>query len=69
MAKNSTHISCTSFFAHNEKDLPSGLVGMKDKAESGYLPGESAIQNILNFSKALRMEKSKDVGVVEFVLN
>lgn len=69
MAKNSTHISCTSFLPPNEKDLPTGQAGMKEKAEPGYVPGEAVIQNILNFSKALRMKRSQAIGIVEFVLN
>jgi hypothetical protein len=69
MAKNSTHISCASFLAHNEKDLPAGQAGRKEKAEPGLAPCEAVIQNILNFSKALRVKKSHGVGIVEFVLN
>ncbi|MBI4945641.1 MAG: hypothetical protein HY840_04480 [Bacteroidetes bacterium] len=62
MAKNSTHISCASFFPFNEKYL-------KGKTESCDMPGEAVIQNILRFSKALRVKKSRGVGLVEFVLN
>ena len=62
MAKNSTHISCAPFLSPNEKD-------MKGKAETGDAPGEAVIQNILNFSKALRAKRSRRIGIVEFVLN
>jgi hypothetical protein len=62
MAKNSTHISCTSFDSHKEKN-------MKEKSEQGEVPSSSVIQNILNFSKVLRVKKSHEVGIVEFMLN
>ena len=68
MAKNSTHISNAFLFSHNE-DLITGQACMKGKTEPSYVPGEAAIHNILHYSKALRMKKSKEVGVVEFVLN
>ena len=42
---------------------------MKEKAEPGYIPGEAVIQNILNFSKVLRMKRSPAIGIIEFILN
>lgn len=62
MAKNSTHTSYASFVPHTEKD-------MRQKTESGSNLSEAVIQNILNFSKALRVKNSREVGIIEFVLN
>ena len=61
MQKNSTLFSHASFIPHDEKD-------MKENS-SQELPGDAVIQNILNFSKALKIEKSCQVGLIEIVLN
>ena len=61
MQKNSTHFSNASFIPHEKKD-------MKEHS-SQELPGDAVIQNILNFSKALRIKKSAAIGAIELVLN
>jgi hypothetical protein len=61
MAKNSTLFTNEpSFISENPKKLKEPLPGS---------PSDWVIQNILNYSKALRVEKSKSVGFVATVLN
>lgn len=66
MEKNSTLFSFTSS-ANHKKDLSGNHPNIS--GDSAVLPGSHVIQNILNYSKALRIEKSKAVGSVEVVLN
>ena len=61
MSKNSTkkHIS-----------LNTEMIEKIDRLnEFPYEPGNNAINNILNYSKALSIRKSKSVGYFEVVLN
>ena len=62
MAKNFTLYSSESFISNNPKKL-------KEIVSGSDSPGETVIQNILNFSKALKIEKSQMVGLVEMILN
>ena len=64
MQKNSTHFSNASVIPHDEKD-------MKEISSQEYdsYPGDAVINNILNFSKALKIERSRDAGLIEMVLN
>ena len=61
MAKTSTHFSIASFVSQDKKNL-------KEDSLREY-PSEAVIKNILNFSKALKIEKSRHTGFVEIVLN
>jgi len=61
MAKNSTLFSNVSFIPHDEKD-------MKENSSQEF-PSDAVINNILSFSKALKIEKSREVGLIEVVLN
>ena len=61
MAKNSTLFSNEpSFISENPEKL---------KEQISESPSDQVIQNILNFSKALKVHKSSTAGVVEIVLN
>lgn len=62
MAKNSTLFSNTPFISDTKKKL-------KEDALNCESPSDAVIQNILNFSKALKIERSKSIGFVETVLN
>ncbi|TAL59397.1 MAG: hypothetical protein EPN85_09370 [Bacteroidetes bacterium] len=64
MAKNSTLFSNASFISLFEKNV-------KEKAslENQFSPGDAVIANILAFSKALKIERSRQTGLIEVVLN
>lgn len=64
MEKNSTLFSNASFISACHSDL-------KDQAfsEDQFTPGDAVIANILAFSNALRIEKSRTTGLIEVVLN
>lgn len=64
MAKSSTLFSNVSFISRAEKNLKE-----KPSQSDQYSPGDVVIANILAFSKALRIEKSRDAGLIEIVLN
>jgi hypothetical protein len=64
MAKNSTLFSNVSIISLSEKNLKEEA--LKDNQCS---PGNAIIANILNFSKALQVEKSREAGTIELVLN
>ena len=61
MAKTSTQFSIASFVSQDKKNL-------KEDSLREY-PSEAVIKNILNYSKALKIEKSRHTGFVEIVLN
>ena len=61
MEKNFTLSSNVYFISPKEDQLTS-----RQETDS---PSDASIANILGFSKALRVEKSKQTGVVEMVLN
>ena len=61
MAKTSTQFPIASFVSLDKKNL-------KEDSLREY-PSEAVIKNILNFSKALKIEKSRHTGFVEIVLN
>ena len=65
MEKNSTLISFTSSVG-SEKNLSANHLHTSDDSAC---PSSNVIQNILNYSKALRINKSKAIGDVEVVLN
>lgn len=64
MAKNSTLYSNGSFISRSEKNL-------KEKAlpDNQVYPGDAVIANIIAFSKALKIRKSREAGLIEIVLN
>ena len=64
MAKNSTLFSNASFISSGEKNL-------KDNSsqDNQFSPSDAVIANILAFSKALKVERSREVGLIEVVLN
>jgi hypothetical protein len=63
MAKNSTLFSNAPFISPKETDL-------KEKAMlESQSPSDTTIANILAFSKALKVEKSNQTGLIEMVLN
>ena len=61
MAKNFTLFSNESFISDSTQKLKEDVFAQ--------LPSDAVIQNILNFSKALKIEKSKSAGIVEMILN
>jgi hypothetical protein len=69
MAKNSTLFSNVSFISRNGEGLSADQAkkGFNDQAMS--TPCDAIIANILNFSKALKVEKSAGAGIIEIVLN
>ena len=74
MAKTSTHFSITSFVSQDKKNLSALSDGLRlpSEKEDSLLelnPSESVIKNILRFSKALKIEKSRSTGLIEIVLN
>lgn len=54
-------------FCKKEQSLLDGLV--KTEKEMYNAPSEGTILNILNYSKAVSIRKSKFIGQLEFVLN
>jgi len=64
MAKNSTLTSNASFISAGQKNV---------KAEAftsdQFCPGDAVIANIVAFSQALKIEKSRETGLIEIVLN
>ncbi len=64
MAKNSTLFSNLSFISAGEKNLKE-----KSLFDNQFSPSDAIITGILSFSKALRIEKSRQTGLIEIVLN
>ena len=64
MQRNFTHFSNASFVPHEDEDLKE--ISSQDITAS---PSDEVINNILNFSRALKVERSQSVGSVEIVLN
>lgn len=50
-------------FTSNDKKI------VKEESLPELNPGNAVIQNILNYSKALRIRKSEMTGLIEVVLN
>ena len=63
MAKTSTLFSIESFISNVEN-----VVKENPSLNNQYCPGDAVIANILNFSKALKIEMSR-VGLIEIVMN
>jgi len=61
MEKKSTHIS-SAFISHRKKNL-------KQQVDICEAPRWEVIQNILNYSKALRIQQSHSAGLIEIILN
>ena len=64
MEKDFTLFSNASFNSHSEKDLKEKTLLDIEMGPSGVV-----INNILSFSKVLKIEKSREVGLIEIVLN
>ena len=64
MAKNSTLSSNAPFISLSAENVK----GYSITAEQ-CSPSEAVIANILAFSQALRIEKSRQTGLIEIVLN
>ena len=64
MAKNFTLISNGSFISRNEKNVKEHSF-----QDDRFSPADAVIANILAFSKALKIEKSCQAGLIEIVLN
>jgi hypothetical protein len=56
-------------FTQNEKELINDLWSTPDSSKKEFKPRESSVQNILNYSKALSVRKSKHLDSLQFVLN
>lgn len=52
----------------NEKSFKESLNNMEENNEK-YSPKKQTINNILNYSKALSIKKSKHVDYIEMILN
>jgi hypothetical protein len=63
MEKNSTHRLHIPVKFSGERSQPA------DSGNKLSVPPQSLINNILNYSKALRVQKSANCGFVEFVAN
>jgi hypothetical protein len=62
-----TTLEKLALFTQNEKQLLADMgFGIKEKAEE---PKQSAINSILNYSKALSIRPSKITGHIEMLLN
>jgi len=66
--KNST-LDALAQFSQIEKELLRDLWSTPDSTETEFKPRESSVQNILNYSKALSVRKSKHLDSLQFVLN
>lgn len=62
MNKNSTKKNIVFFNTKMDNEVENGI-------EFPYEPGNNVINNILNYSKALNIRKSKRYGFIEIVLN
>lgn len=71
MAKTSTHFSIASFPEGTHSSISQNEKNLKEDSlqEFDSYPSEEAIKNILNYSKALKIERSREVGLIEIVLN
>lgn len=74
MQKKFTISSYSLFIASRRKSLEHlGHQEFSSKPAAGrtveFLPGDAVIRNILNFSRALRVEKTKEMGMVEMLMN
>lgn len=71
MAKTSTLFSNVSFIARDEEKLPVAQAALKENSlpDTQTSPGDAVIANILSFSKALTIERSRGAGLIEIVLN
>lgn len=65
--KNST-LNALADFSEHEKELTSALFGNSNTVESDS-PSNSTINNILNYSAALSVRKSKHLDNIFLVLN
>ena len=66
MAKNSTLFSNASFIFRGEKNLKEKT---NRQSADEMSPSDAVINNILSFSKALKIKKSREIGMIEMVLN
>ena len=68
MAKNFTRTSFVSI-PNDDSSLSVRTLSEKKKVSLEEVPHEAVIQNILNFSKTLKVGLSERIGMIEFVLN
>lgn len=66
MSENFTLNDLADFYK-NEQTMLNDLFGTKKNEHNS--PKKQTIQNILNYSKALSVRKSDNLGHLEFVLN
>ncbi len=60
----------SDFIEINEKEQElKALFGNETKEEKVFSPKKQTIDNILNYSKALSVRKSKTIDCIEIVLN
>ena len=57
------------FLEITKKEHELKLLLMEKKEDYMYAPKEATINNILNYSKALSIRKSKHLGFIELILN
>jgi hypothetical protein len=69
MAKNSTLFSNVSFISRNGEGFSAAQAREGFAEEALSAPCDAIIANILNFSKALKVEKSRGGKTIEFMLN
>jgi hypothetical protein len=70
MAKNSTLYSNAPFISSMENGVSARQTGQKENDLAvNQSPSDAVIANILGFSKALKVEKSSQTGLIEMVLN
>ena len=60
----------SEFYRNEKKELQKlGLVTVESQKESLYVPQQTTIDFILNYSKSISVRKSKILGCIEFNLN
>lgn len=66
--KNTT-LDALAQFSQSEKDLRRAVFPKSEGVSEDSAPSEHTIQNVLNYSKALSVRKSRQVSDMFFVLN
>lgn len=66
--KNST-LNALAQFSRNEKDLTNDVLRGTEKDSEELVPRANTVQNILNYSRALSVRKSRNISNIFMVLN
>lgn len=57
------------FFAHTNDERNTGSEALPDRAAVNTMPGNQLIQAIMNYSRALFVQKSEMLGYIRLMMN